>query len=236
MQLSKDLKVIYEDNHLIAVNKPNGLLVHHAKGSIDTLEEQVKAYIKIRYKKPGDVYLGTLHRIDRPTSGVVIFAKTSKAAARMSNLFSKGLIKKRYLAIVDNIPNPLEGKLVHYLVKNTEKNVVKAYDRDNKRGSKRAELKYTMVGELNNMVLLDVDILTGRPHQIRVQLKKIGVPINGDVKYGSELVYSNGSIGLHCRRMSFIHPVKQEPVEIIADIPTNIVWKHFNDLIHQENL
>lgn len=233
MKLSKDLTVIYEDNHLIAVNKPNGLLVHADKYGDETLEEQVKAYIKIRYKKPGDVYLGTLHRIDRPTSGVVIFAKTSKAAARMSTLFSTGKIDKEYLAVVDKIPRPFTGRLVHYLIKNTEKNIVKAYDHE-KKGSKKAVLEYDLVGEINNKVLLAVKIMTGRPHQIRVQLKKIGVPINGDVKYGSDLVFSNQSIALHCRKMSFIHPVKKEPISIKAPLNYNLVWKDFKGLIKQE--
>ncbi len=233
MKGANKLDVIYEDNHLIAINKINGLLVHEAKDSDVTLEELVKDYIKTKYKKPGDVYLGTLHRIDRPTSGVVIFAKTSKAAARMSGLFSSGNIDKSYLAIVERIPDPFSGRLEHYLVKNTEKNVVKAYDTP-KNGSKKAIMDYELVGEINKNVLLSVNILTGRAHQIRVQLKKIGVPINGDLKYGSNLVFSDQSIALHCRKMSFIHPVKLEKVDIIAPPPKNIVWNEFKGLIVQE--
>lgn len=233
MALSDSLKVIYEDNHLIAVNKPNGVLVHEDKYKTTTLEDMVKSYIKVRYKKPGDVYLATLHRIDRPTSGIVIFAKTSKAAVRMSKLFSEKKIGKFYLAITDQIPDPLSGKLVHYLIKNTEKNVVKAYDQE-KKGSKRAELQYEMIGEIDNKILIGVDIITGRPHQIRSQFKKLRVPINGDVKYGSDLVFSDQSIALHHRKMTFIHPVKKEPVTIIADLPDNIIWRPFQELINQE--
>ena len=233
MALSSSLKVIFEDNHLIAVNKPNGILVHEDKYKTVTLEAMVKSYIKVRYKKPGDVYLATLHRIDRPTSGIVIFAKTSKAAARMSKLFSDKKIQKSYLAIVDEIPNPLAGKLVHYLVKNTEKNVVKAYDHE-KKGSKKAELNYELIGEIDNKVLIGVDIITGRPHQIRTQFKKLGIPINGDLKYGSALSFSDQSIALHHRKMTFIHPVKKEPVTITADLPNNIIWRSFQELIDQE--
>lgn len=234
MKISKNLVVLYEDNHLIAVNKPNGVLVHEAKDSDITLEDMVKDYIKNKYKKPGDVYLGTLHRIDRPTSGIVIFAKTSKAAARMSGLFSTGKIDKEYLAIVDHIPHPFTGRLEHYLVKNTEKNVTKAYDNP-KNGSKKAVLEYELVGEINKNVLMSIKIFTGRAHQIRVQLKKIGIPINGDVKYGSDLVFSDQSIALHARKMSFMHPVKQELVSIKANPPKNIVWNEFLGLMKQEN-
>lgn len=229
------LQIIYEDNHLIAVNKPNGILVHGDETGDKSLDTMVKEYIKHRYNKPGDVYLATLHRIDRPTSGVVIFGRTSKAASRMTELMKKKQISKTYLALTRNRPNPLEGKLRHFLLKNHETNIVKLFNKE-KRGSKEAILDYQFVGHIDSINLTKVKLETGRPHQIRVQLSKIKCPIIGDLKYNSTMILDNYSIGLHCREMSFIHPVKKEPVIIKADLPDNVIWRKFEPLVEQEGM
>lgn len=230
------LQVIFEDNHLIAVNKPAGMLVHADETGDPTLEDMVKQYIKIRYGKPGDVYLATLHRIDRPTSGVVIFGRTSKAAERMSKLFQNHQIQKSYLLITSQRPEPLSGKLTHFLLKNHENNTVKAHSKQ-KPGSKEAILEYEFVGQLDKShVLLKVDIITGRSHQIRAQLSKIGCIVQGDLKYGATYPNPDKSISLHCRSMSFIHPVQQTPVIIKAQLPVNPIWRDFEPLVDQEGL
>lgn len=230
------LQVIYEDNHLIAVNKPPGLLVQGDDTGDQSLDEMVRHFIKIRYKKPGDVYLATLHRIDRPTSGVVIFARTSKAAERMSKLFQNKGINKTYIAITNTRPDPLNGKLKHYLIKNTETNISKAYTSE-KKGSKYAELDYEYLGELDKSHhLIKILLHTGRSHQIRAQLSKIGCIINGDLKYGAAQPNTDMSINLHCRSMSFIHPVTKEKTIIKAELPYGAVWRGTEDLLKQENL
>ena len=222
----RDLVVIYEDNHLIAVNKPAGTLVHGDETGDLTLADQVKTYIKVRYKKPGDVFLGVIHRLDRPVSGVVIFARTSKALVRMNELMKEKAIKKKYLAIVGKRPEELSAKLVHHLVKDGSKNIVKAYA-SKKPGTKVAELDYEVKAELDGKVMLEVYPLTGRPHQIRVQLSKINCPIVGDLKYGATYPLDNKSIALHCLKMSFIHPVTGVEVEIKADRPKCFPWNTF---------
>ncbi|HMP29373.1 MAG TPA: RluA family pseudouridine synthase, partial [Saprospiraceae bacterium] len=230
------LQVIYEDNHLIAVNKPAGILVQGDETGDASLDNMVKHFIKVRYNKPGDVYLATLHRIDRPTSGVVVFARTSKAAERMSKLFQTGGIEKTYLAITNNRPDPLAGRLEHYLVKNSENNTVKAYS-SNKKGGKLAVLEYEFMGQMDKShQLIKVNLHTGRSHHIRVQLAKIGSIIHGDLKYGAEHPNLDMSISLHCRSMSFVHPVTQEKVIIKADLPKNPIWKDISELLLQENL
>lgn len=230
------LQVIFEDNHLIAVNKPAGLLVHGDETGDVTLEDLVKDYIKIRYGKPGDVYLATLHRIDRPTSGVVIFGRTSKAAERMTKLFQEHQINKSYLVITTSRPEPLSGRLKHYLVKNTDNNTVRAYSKE-KSGSKEAIMDYEFVGQLDRShILLKVNIITGRSHQIRAQLSKIGCIIQGDLKYGAEQPNPDRSISLHCRSLSFIHPVLKETIVIKADVPNNPLWRDIDALIEQEDL
>lgn len=230
------MQVVFEDNHLIAVNKPAGILVHADETGDRTLEDMVKDYIKIRYGKPGDVYLATLHRIDRPTSGVVIYGRTSKAAERMTKLFQTHEIQKSYLAITVNRPEPLAGKLTHYLIKNPETNTVRAFNKM-KNGAKEAILNYEFVGQVDRAhVLLKVDIVTGRTHQIRAQLAKIGCIIEGDLKYGAEQPNADRSISLHCRSMSFIHPVQKTPVTIKAQVPQNPIWRDFEPLIEQEGL
>jgi 23S rRNA pseudouridine1911/1915/1917 synthase len=221
------LSVIFEDNHLIAINKPAGYLVHGDETGDSTLADAVKEYIRIRYHKPGDVFLGVIHRLDRPVSGAVLFARTSKALTRMNELMRLKQVEKKYYAIVDARPEELSGQLIHHLVKDEEKNIVRAYA-SKKPGSKEAQLTYEVKGELDGKVLLEVHPLTGRPHQIRVQLSKIGCSIVGDLKYGAEYPIHNKSIALHCREMQFIHPVKQEPVCIAAPVPKSFPWNIFS--------
>lgn len=224
------LQVIYEDNHLIAVNKPAGWLVQGDITGDAPISDAVKAYIKEKYKKPGDVFLGVIHRIDRPVSGVVIFARTTKALTRMNKLFLEKGIKKTYLAITEIRPDPLSGHLTHYLVKDANTNKAKAYDQPSNRAkdAKKSELKYELKGGLAGHQLLEINPLTGRPHQIRVQLAKMGWPIRGDVKYGYPEPNADGSIHLHCKEMSFMHPVKNEPVRIVAKLPKDQIWGLFD--------
>ena len=223
------ITVLYEDNHLIAVNKPPGWLVQGDATGDRTLADWVKAYIKDRYNKPGDVFLGIVHRIDRPVSGVVVFARTSKALERMNALFRDREVEKNYLAVVETRPDPIVGNLVHYLVKDESRNIVKGYDKIPKgvKDTKKAELSYELIGELGTKRLLLVKPLTGRPHQIRVQLSKIGCPIRGDVKYGFDQPNRDASIHLHCRSLSFVHPVSKQPVTITGNPPDEQIWRLF---------
>lgn len=220
------LSVIFEDNHLIAINKPAGALVHGDETGDEPLVDAVKNYIKVRYKKPGDVFLGVIHRLDRPVSGVVIFARTSKALVRMNKMLQEKKISKKYLAILSDRPEEITGTLTHYLSKDETKNIVKAYA-SKKPNSKIATLNYQQKGELDGKILLEVEPLTGRPHQIRVQLSKIGCPIIGDLKYGATYPLQDKSIALHCQEMSFLHPVGNEPVIIKADVPQIFPWTTF---------
>lgn len=227
------LEVVYEDNHLIAVNKPVGWLVHGDVTGDTPLSDYVKEYIKIRYKKPGEVFLGVIHRLDRPVSGVVIFARTSKALTRMNKLLQDKQIQKTYLAIALNRPDPIEGKLSHYLLKDHERNSVKAYEKPGRRtaGAKMAELEYKLVGELENMYLIKVKPITGRPHQIRVQLAEMDCTIKADWKYGNRSKHPDNGIYLHCRSMSFIHPTKKEPITIKAEVPNQGDWQKFAAIV-----
>lgn len=227
-------QILYEDNHLIAVNKPAGWLVQGDDTGDLPLSEWTKRYIKDRYNKPGAVFLGVIHRLDRPVSGVVIMARTSKALTRMNKLFADREIEKTYWAITEERPNPLIGHLTHYIAKDRRRNVAKAYDKLSNRaqqeGAKKSELDYELIGEISNHHLLQVRPLTGRPHQIRVQLSKMGWPIRGDVKYGFKHPNEDGCIHLHCRKLSFIHPVKKERVEIVAEPPHDQIWDLFAGL------
>jgi 23S rRNA pseudouridine1911/1915/1917 synthase len=225
-----EIRVLYEDNHLIAVNKPAGWLVQGDATGDTTLADWVKVYIKNRYQKPGDVFLGIIHRLDRPVSGVVIFARTSKGLERMNRLFREREVRKTYLAITGERPYPLKGKLIHFLTKDRERNIAKAYDRMSNRakGAKKGELEYELIGELGGHHLLKVNPITGRPHQIRAQLGKMGWPIRGDVKYGYNQLNQDLSIHLHCHRLSFVHPVKKEAVTITAEPPRDQVWELFD--------
>jgi 23S rRNA pseudouridine1911/1915/1917 synthase len=221
------LSVIYEDNHIIAINKPAGALVHGDETGDKTLADSVKEYIKIRYNKPGDVFLGVIHRLDRPVSGVVIFARTSKALIRMNKMLQEKTISKKYLAIVSARPEELSATLIHHISKDESKNIVKAYA-SKKSGTKEAILKYQLKGELDGKILLEVEPLTGRPHQIRAQLSKINCPIVGDLKYGATYPLQDKSIALHCRQMSFLHPVGNEPITIKAEPPHIFPWNTFS--------
>ncbi len=230
-----NLQVLHEDNHLIAVNKPAGVLVHGDETGDVPLSEAVKEYIKIRYNKPGDVFLGVIHRLDRPVSGVIIYARTSKGLARMNEVFKKREIQKTYLAITRNRPQPMLGSLTHYIAKDRDRNVAKAFNsmsnQAEKMKAKKSTLDYEMIGEIDNRCLIQVNPHTGRPHQIRVQLASMGCPIVGDVKYGDDQPNNDGSIHLHCRSLSFEHPVKREPVVIKADPPADVLWRKFDSLL-----
>lgn len=221
--MRNSLEVLYEDNHLIAVNKTTSDLVQGDKTGDVTLADKVKSYIKRKYNKPGDVYLGVIHRLDRPVSGVVIYARTSKAAARMSKMFQEKEIKKTYWALVNNRPDPDFARLEHYMWKHEGKNKSFATDKP-KPGSKKAILSYALKAALNRYFLLEINLETGRHHQIRCQLSKIGCPIKGDLKYGFSRSNPDGGISLHARHIEFTHPVKKEPVRISAAPPRDPLW------------
>ncbi|MFM6954887.1 MAG: RluA family pseudouridine synthase [Sphingobacteriaceae bacterium] len=223
-----DKDILYEDNHLIAVNKRAGDIVQIDDTGDEPLDEQVKRYIAAKYNKPNGAFLGVVHRLDRPVSGVILFAKTSKALERINLMFKSRAMKKTYWAVVRNRPQPTEGNLVHWLVKNSQKNVTKAHDREVV-GSQRAELNYKLIGELNGYYLIEVDPITGRPHQIRVQLSTLECPIVGDNKYGYPRGSLKKSICLHARKLQFIHPVKKEPVSIFAPLPKDGFWERFEN-------
>ena len=219
----QNLQVLHEDNHLIIVNKRPGDIVQGDKTGDVPLSEVVKEYLKIKYDKPGNVYLGVVHRLDRPTSGIVLFSKTSKALPRLNKLFKEKDAKKTYWAIVKNAPPKQQDTLVHYMKRNPEQN--KSYAHNNEvPDSKKAILEYRILKQLNNYFLLEIDLHTGRHHQIRSQLSAIGCPIKGDLKYGFDRSNKDGSIHLHARKLSFEHPVKKEKLEIIAPTPSDPIW------------
>ncbi len=220
------IEVLYEDNHIIAINKRPSDIVQGDKTGDVPLSDFVKKYLKEKYNKPGEVFVGTVHRIDRPVSGIVIFAKTSKALARLNAMFQTKEIHKAYWAIVKNKPKNISGKLVHYLRKNEAKNISKVYEKETP-GALRSELDYEIICSLDNYHLLEIRPLTGRHHQIRVQLSAMGCPIKGDLKYGFERSNKNASIHLHARKIEFIHPIKKEPVTIIASPPNEVLWNEF---------
>lgn len=226
------MQIIHEDNHLIAVNKPAGWLVQGDATGDKPLSDYVKEYIKRRYKKPGDVYLGVIHRIDRPVSGVVLFARTSKALERMNKMFADREVQKTYWAITTDRPNPIEGKLGHFLLKDKEKNITKAYHQVGRRTAeaKWSELTYKLIAGIGDNQLLEVKPISGRSHQIRVQLSTIGCSIKGDLKYGAAKANEKAFIHLHSRRLEFIHPVKQTPVVIEADLPDDQLWNLFRGM------
>ncbi|WP_423148495.1 RluA family pseudouridine synthase [Rubrolithibacter danxiaensis] len=221
-----DKDVLFEDNHLIAVNKRAGDIVQVDDTGDESLDEKVKKYLAKKYNKPNGAFLGVVHRLDRPVSGVILFAKTSKALDRVNLMFKNRQMKKTYWAVVRKRPVPESGNLVHWLVKNPQKNVTKAYDQE-VTGGLRSELNYRLLGELNGYYLIEVDPITGRPHQIRVQLSTLGCPIVGDNKYGYPRGSLKKSICLHARKLRFIHPVKKEPVELFAPLPKDGFWEKF---------
>ncbi|WP_462266187.1 RluA family pseudouridine synthase [Mucilaginibacter sp.] len=227
-----DSDILFEDNHLIAVNKRAGDIVQVDETGDEPLDEKVKRYIAQKYNKPNGAFLGVVHRLDRPVSGVILFAKTSKALERMNELFKARHIRKTYYAVVRNRPEPPYGNLVHWLVKNPQKNVTKAHGHE-VQGSLRSELHYRLVGELNGYYLIQVNPITGRPHQIRVQLATLNCPIVGDNKYGYPRGSQRRSISLHARRLQFIHPVKNEPVDILAPLPKDGFWEKFAYLVQE---
>jgi len=218
-----NLQILFEDNHLLIVNKRPGDIMQGDKTGDKPLSEVIKEYIAEKYNKPGAVYLGVAHRIDRPTSGIVVFAKTSKALARLNKLFSERETKKTYWAIVKNMPPKQKDILTHFLVRNSKQN--KSYARTKEvQDSKEAILEYTIVKKLDNFSLLEIDLHTGRHHQIRAQLSALGCPIKGDLKYGFDRSNPDGSIHLHARKLIFNHPVTKELVTIIANPPKDVVW------------
>ena len=225
------LIVLYEDNHLIAVKKEAGHIVQSDKTGDETLAEEVKSYIKRKYKKPGEVFLGIIHRLDRPVGGVVVFARTSKALSRMNALFREKKIAKTYWAIVEEKPPFEKGELVNWLKKNQEKNRSRAYDTEVKE-SKKAELIYRLLGRSRHYYYLEIHPKTGRHHQIRVQLAHLNCKIKGDVKYGAKRTNKDGSIHLFARSLAFIHPVKREKIIIRANPPVDPLW---NEMMNLEN-
>ncbi|QWX85488.1 RluA family pseudouridine synthase [Cellulophaga sp. HaHaR_3_176] len=220
---SKNLQVIYEDNHIIAINKRPGDIVQGDKTGDAPLSDVVKEYIKIKYDKPGNVYLGVPHRLDRPTSGIVIFAKTSKALPRLNKLFAEKDAKKTYWAVVKQQPPKQKDLLTHYLKRNTKQNKSYGHIKEVPE-SKKAILEYSVIKKLDHYYLLEIDLHTGRHHQIRAQLNAIGCSIKGDLKYGSDRSNKDGSIHLHARKLSFIHPIKKETIEIVAQPPNDPIW------------
>lgn len=221
------MTVVYEDNHIIVVNKTASEIVQGDKTGDTPLSETVKEYLKVKYNKPGNVFLGVTHRLDRPVSGLVVFAKTGKALSRLNDMFRLGEVKKTYWAIVKERPKELEGELMHWLVRNEKQNKSYAYEREVP-NSKKAILRYKLIGHSQNYHLLEVDLQTGRHHQIRCQLAKMGCPIKGDLKYGSPRSNPDGSICLHARRVTFVHPVSKEVIDLTAPLPGGNLWNGFD--------
>ncbi|MDH6533932.1 RNA pseudouridine synthase [Parabacteroides sp. 52] len=215
--------VLFEDNHIIAVNKTCNEIVQGDKTGDKPLSDLLKDWLKEKYNKPGNVFVGVTHRLDRPVSGVVLFAKTSKALSRMNEMFRLGEVKKTYWAIVKNRPPAEEGELVNWLVRNEKQNKSYAYDTE-KPQAKKAILRYKLIAFSDNYYLLEIDLQTGRHHQIRVQLAKMGCPIKGDLKYGFDRSNKDGGISLHARRVGFIHPVSKESIQVIAPVPEDNLW------------
>ncbi|MCP4974974.1 MAG: RNA pseudouridine synthase [Maribacter sp.] len=223
LSTTQNLQILYEDNHLIAINKRPGDIVQGDKTGDIPLSEVVKLYIKNKYNKPGNVYLGVSHRLDRPTSGIVVFAKSSKALPRLNKLFAEKKAKKTYWAVVKKSPPKTHDTLTHWLRRNTKQN--KSYaNKKEVPDSKKAILEYQVIKKLDHYFLLEIDLKTGRHHQIRAQLTAIGCPIKGDLKYGFDRSNKDGSIHLHARKLVFIHPVKRESLELEAPLPIDAIW------------
>lgn len=220
------MTVLYEDNHVIIVNKSSSEIVQADKTGDTPLSEMVKAFLKEKYNKQGNVYIGVTHRLDRPVSGIVVFAKTSKALARLNDMFAKKDIKKTYWAIVCKMPPQEEGQLINYLVKNEKQNKSYAYDKEVP-NSKKSILNYKLIGKSDRYYLLEIDLQTGRHHQIRCQLAKIGCVIKGDLKYGADRSNKDGSISLHARSISFVHPVSKKEIKVVAPCPNDELWNYF---------
>ena len=228
--MRNELEVLYEDNHLIAINKRCGDIVQGDKTGDITIGDDIKVYLKKKYNKPGNVFLGVTHRLDRPTSGVLIFARTSKSLTRMNELFRKdGTIQKTYWAVVDVKPDPPMATLEHWLVRNEKQNKSFAYQQEQK-DSKKASLTYRFISSSDRFHLLEIELHTGRHHQIRAQLAAIGLHIKGDLKYGFSRSNPDGGIHLHARTIRFIHPVTQEQISLTAPTPNDPVWNYFEKM------
>ncbi len=223
------MTIVYEDNHIIVVNKTASEIVQGDKTGDEPLSERLKSYLKVKYNKPGNVFIGVTHRLDRPVSGLVVFAKTSKALSRLNAMFQTKEVKKTYWAIVTAAPPQEEGELMHYLVRNEKQNKSYAYDRERPE-SKRAILHYRLLAHSERYWLLEVDLQTGRHHQIRCQLAKMGCPIKGDLKYGAPRSNPDASICLHARQIRFIHPVSKEMINLTAPLPDGNLWAAFKQL------
>lgn len=220
------MKVLYEDNHIIIINKAAGEIVQGDKTGDQSLCDTMKAYIKEKYAKPGNVFIGLPHRLDRPVSGIVVFAKTSKALERLNRMFSEGSVKKIYWALTKGIPNPAEAELESWILRNEKMNKSFSYPKEVK-GSKRAILHYRLAAASQNYNLIEVELKTGRHHQIRCQLSSIGCPIKGDLKYGAQRSNPDGSISLHARYIEFVHPVSKQLIAITAPLPDDRLWHSF---------
>ena len=223
LSTKSNLQILHEDNHIIVINKRVGDIVQGDKTRDKPLSEVVKEYIKDKYNKPGEVFLGVVHRLDRPTTGIVVFARTSKALTRLNELFKNRETQKTYWAIVKNKPQKPEDKLVHFLKRNEKNNTSKAHINEVPE-SKIASLDYRIIKELNNYFALEINLHTGRHHQIRAQLSAIGSPIKGDLKYGFDRSNPDGGIHLHARQLVFVHPVTKESIIIIAPAPEDSIW------------
>jgi len=218
------MQVVYEDNHIIIVSKRSGEIVQGDKTGDEPLSETVKRYIKEKYGKPGEVFLGVVHRLDRPVSGLVVFARTSKALTRLNKMFAEGDVHKTYWAITKNTPKEPEGTLTHWIVRNEQQNKSYAYDKE-KPHAKKAILHYRVIGHSDNYSLIEVRLMTGRHHQIRCQLAAMGCPIKGDLKYGAPRSNPDGSISLLSRRVEFVHPVSKENICVEAPLPDDPLWQ-----------
>lgn len=220
------MTVVYEDNHIVIVNKTASEIVQGDKTGDTPLSETVKQYLKKKYDKPGNVFIGVTHRLDRPVSGLVVFAKTSKALSRLNEMFKNREVEKIYWAVVKSLPPEEEGELVHYLVRNEKQNKSYAYAKE-RSGSKKAILHYRLIGKSQNYYLLEIDLKTGRHHQIRCQLAEMGCPIKGDLKYGFPHSNPDGGICLHARFIRFAHPVSKEMIKVEAPVPSGNLWNGF---------
>ena len=223
ISIKENLQILHEDNHIIVINKRAGDIVQGDKTGDKPLSEIVKEYIKEKYNKPGEVFLGVVHRLDRPTTGIVVFARTSKALERLNAMFSNRETQKTYWAVVKNKPSKAEDTLVHYLKRNEKNNTSKAHLKEVPE-SKKASLDYKIIKELDNYYVLEINLHTGRHHQIRAQLNAIGCPIKGDLKYGFDRSNPDGGIHLHARKLVFNHPVTKETIKLIAPTPKDVIW------------
>ncbi|HEY3386466.1 MAG TPA: RluA family pseudouridine synthase [Saprospiraceae bacterium] len=225
-----DLEILYEDNHLIAINKPNGILVHADDTGDTSLEQVLKEYLKEKYQKPGNVFLQSCHRLDRPVSGVLIFAKTSKGKDRMRQLFTERKVDKTYLALVSKCPDPYEADLENWMLKDRNKNTVEIV-KGEKSGAVKARTKFRTLGKVGKYFLVRLHPITGKSHQLRVHMRFIGSPIVGDVKYGGPSIHDPNTLLLHSSRVEFIHPIQKVPIVLIAGLPNHPIWNaHRNEI------